>query len=349
MSIRYINYWIELFAKPRSNSKLRNKTAGFTLIELLVSIILGSTIVLALMALVIELLTTDARETARTETQREMQMALDYISRDLREAVYVYDGACLAGRDDPEGKTEGAEEECGALFSKIRVPSQSVPILAFWKLESLPATVRCQDSEDCLSGRSYTLVVYLLAKNDENDPTWKGKARIQRFELPKYSRNGIRKSSSEYADPVDQDTNFTNWLKKGDSRSVTVDIANAPVLVDFLDDRPLNNSDLQEALGKDDISVACPNEYILTPQDTTLEQYGFPQMRNFYACIKVTDALKPDRDTSTDATTAFNQKVILFLRGNAAGKPGIKDANEGYMPAIATQVLNRGVFDKVPE
>jgi type II secretory pathway pseudopilin PulG len=349
MSIRYINYWIELFAKPRSNSKLRNKTAGFTLIELLVSIILGSTIVLALMALVIELLTTDARETARTETQREMQMALDYISRDLREAVYVYDGACLAGEDVP-GETEGASTKCGALFSRIQVPAKSVPVLAFWKLEDLPERVSCPATPDCLSGRSYTLVVYLLAQNDTNDPTWKGKARIQRFELPKYNSSGT--ATSGYTDPVNPEAGitFTNWPGSGGSVGVTITRENAPVLVDFLDDRPLNNSDIQEALGENDLNVACPTQYILTPQDTTLDRYGFSQMRNFYACIKVTDALKPaEPDTSTDVTTAFNQKVILFIRGNAAGKPGIKDANEGYMPAIATQVLNRGVFDKVPE
>jgi type II secretory pathway pseudopilin PulG len=348
MSIRYLNYWLKLFSKPRSTSPLRHKTSGFTLIELLVSIILGSTIVLALMALVIELLTTDARETARTETQREMQMALDYISRDLREAVYVYDGACLAGQDE-RPKTEGAAAKCGALFSKIQVPPKSVPVLAFWKLDSLPEKVKCPETLDCLSGRSYTLVVYLLARNDANDPTWKGKARIQRFELPKYNINGV--ATTGYADPVDSEegTTFTNWPGKGKSLNVNVGIGNAPVLVDFVDDRSLGDPELQEALGEANIDVACPEEYILTPHNATLGKYGFEQVRNFYACIKVTDALKPDRDTSTDATTAFNQKVILFIRGNAAGKPGIKDANEGYMPAIATQVLNRGVFDKVPE
>lgn len=349
MSIRSLNYWFKLFAKRQATSRLRHKTSGFTLIELLVSIILGSTIVLALMALVIELLTTDARETARTETQREMQMALDYISRDLREAVYVYDGACLAGQD-VRGETEGAATKCGALFSKIQVPPKSVPVLAFWKLEDLPERVSCPATPDCLSGRSYTLVVYLLAQNDANDPTWKGKARIQRFELPKYNISGT--ATSGYTDPVDPEEGitFTNWPGKGKSLSLTITNAKAPVLVDFLDDRSLSNPDLQKALGKNDLSVACPTQYILTPQDSTLNRYGFDQMRNFYACIKLTDALKPaDPDTSTDVTTAFNQKVILFIRGNAAGKPGIKDANEGYMPAIATQVLNRGVFDKVPE
>ncbi|MGB3557499.1 MAG: prepilin-type N-terminal cleavage/methylation domain-containing protein [Geitlerinemataceae cyanobacterium] len=313
----------------------RGKTAGFTLIELLVSVILGSAIVAGLMSLVIELLTTDARETARTETQREMQMALDYISRDLREAVYVYDGACLAGTD-VSGKALGSK--CPGIFRTLKPkddPDRSTPILAFWKLDSLPQGVTCPGSPSCLSGRSYTLVAYFLTDND-GDATWKGKARIQRWELPRYTSNGSEVSG--YVNPLEVDGGFAQWPGSGS----VAQLQNGATLVDFIDNRGLDDPDLKASLGDREISVDCPDEYVLTPHDTNV--------RNFYACIKVPDALKPPVTAgAAPATGAFNQKVILFIRGNAAGKPGIKDANEGFMPAIATQVLNRGVFDKTPQ
>lgn len=345
-SIRDNNILFKLLLKHLSSpanvgKARRGTTAGFTLTELLVTIIIGSAIVAGLMSLVVELLTTDARETARTETQREMQMALDYISRDLREAVYVYDGACLAGTDvrGSNGKPKALGSKCPGIFNSLKPAdnsaSQSTPILAFWKLDSLPEGISCPGAPSCLAGRSYTLVAYFLTDND-GDPTWKGKARIQRWELPRYTSNGGNVPG--YVNPLDVEGGFAQWPKPYPLPK----LQNGAVLVDFVDNRPLNDPDLQASLGGGTISVDCPPEYVLTPNNT--------DVRNFYACIKVPDALKPPVNPGDPPPTgAFNQKVILFIRGNAAGKPGIKDANEGYMPAIATQVLNRGVFDKTPQ
>ena len=68
----------------------RPKTSGFTLIELLVTLIVGSIILAGLPYLVVELLQISRREEVLTRTQQDMKRALDYISRDVREAVYVY-------------------------------------------------------------------------------------------------------------------------------------------------------------------------------------------------------------------------------------------------------------------
>ncbi|TAN85658.1 MAG: prepilin-type N-terminal cleavage/methylation domain-containing protein, partial [Phormidium sp. SL48-SHIP] len=83
-----------LTEKPTLNPA---NNSGFTLTEILVSMIIAGLVMSGLLGLMVELLTSDARETARTETQREMQMALDYISSDIRESVYVYDGNCIDG------------------------------------------------------------------------------------------------------------------------------------------------------------------------------------------------------------------------------------------------------------
>ena len=69
----------------------KGKTGGYTVLELLVTVVISTIIVIALVDLVVDLLQSDRREYARAETQREMQMALDYMVNDLREAAYVYD------------------------------------------------------------------------------------------------------------------------------------------------------------------------------------------------------------------------------------------------------------------
>ncbi|MGD1902530.1 MAG: type II secretion system protein J [Geitlerinemataceae cyanobacterium] len=328
---------------------------GFTLTEVLVAALIGALIVSGLLGVMVELLTTDARETARNETQREMQLALDYISTDLREAVYVYDGDCIADVAATQGVNAAAvTDTCSDMFGNgyVPVPANSTPVLAFWKLDDLPDAVKQQcatnssliigDSQaPCLSGRAYTLVVYYLTRNEDNDPTWSGKGRIQRYELPRYDNSG--NPVAGYVNP--QNTGFESWPigDDGTAPSGSPSSTGIVTLVDFVDDRPMNQIDELEG----DASIECPFQYAPTPADATLSNYGFDDVRNFYACVRVSDSLL-DTASVTDESSAFNQKVILFVRGNAVGKPGIDTVNEGFMPAIATQVLNRGVANKIP-
>ncbi|NJK27452.1 MAG: prepilin-type N-terminal cleavage/methylation domain-containing protein [Coleofasciculaceae cyanobacterium SM2_3_26] len=198
--------------------------AGFTMIELLVAILISGVLVTGLMAIVIELLSSNQRETVRTETQQEMQAALEFIASEMREAVYIYDGGCL--------EREPARTECAGLFGatnpgRLPVPQNSVPILAFWKVDPLPdaldATCQaptppsCDTNPNppeipcripCLSGRMHVLVVYYLSKANQNTP-WKGRARILRYELPRYDASGTPVPG--YVDPGNSDTTFSIW------------------------------------------------------------------------------------------------------------------------------------------
>lgn len=344
MSFQYVQFFVHKLGRSLS----KQKQSGFTLTELLVSIIIASLIVVGLLSLVVELLTTDSREIARTETQREMQMALDFISTDIREAVYVYDGDCLADPND--------QNNCSGIFAQgyVPVPQDSVPIVAFWRLDPLPDPLinQCAASNannplvigtqtvPCLQGQMYTLVVYHLTRNGDDD-SWQGLARIQRYELPQFDNGG--QPVSGYADPTDA-TTFASWPLDRSNRSVANGAPSlqgrVTTLVDFVDSRPMDEiPEIQDKTPE----VQCPNNYVLTPSDTILAAQGFPDMRNFYACV-----LLPAQLRDQDAAGAFNQKVILFVRGNAKGKPGIDTVNEGFMPAIATQVLNRGVRNKAP-
>ena len=332
------------------------KNQGFTLAEILISIIIGGIIITGLLAVVVELLTTNNREVSRTETQREMQMALDFVAAELRESVHIYDGNCLQQQDDPYFQYKPNGSLCSGIIRNnyIPTPANSTPILVFWKLDNLPQTVltSCQNNQTgptdrpypCLAGKSYTLVAYFLTKNQPTDTAWKGKARIQRWELPAYNSNGnpIR----GYADPIAPGMNFNRWplnAQNIDQRTGTETLPAPTTLVDFVDDSNLTT--LAQNQGTAAATVQCPNGYALTPSDNTLNNYSFSQVRNFYGCVRIPDDLIPG---ASNTTGAFNQKVILFLRGNASGKPGIKEDNQGFLPAIATQVLNRGVKDKQP-
>lgn len=309
-----------------------SNNSGFTLTEILVSMIIAGLVMSGLLGLMVELLTSDARETARTETQREMQMALDYISSDIRESVHVYDGNCI----------DGTTESCTGFVDQIS-RDNSVPVLAFWKLEDLPQTVvanSCNGQQaagiPCLSGRSYSLIVYYLTRNDD-DEVWSGLGRLQRAKLATFTNQGGPNFTPPYAGG-EAPLTFRTWSPDSmNGFSVTT-------LVDFVDSRPLN--EISELQGTASASVQCPDGHVITPSDETLDANGFGEMRNFYACIRDDSVLVDDDDNATAQT--FNQKVILFLRGNAAGKPGIRDANIGFMPAIQTQVLNRSVREKTP-
>ena len=124
--------WFKRGSQRLHLSSKSRQSAGFTLIELLVAMFIGSIITSILLFLVVQLLQTSQRESARSDTQREMQMALDYIGRDLREAVYVYDGNCLAS-SPPSGSA------CKGLLSYLPATTASnLPVLAFWRVDPLP-------------------------------------------------------------------------------------------------------------------------------------------------------------------------------------------------------------------
>ena len=85
-----------------------------------------------------------------------------------------------------------------------------------------------------------------------------------------------------------------------------------------------------------------------------------------YACVR-DDAVA---GSATNVTTSFNQKVVLFVRGNPQGRYGLDaqacgntledtlrteredllTGTEGIcdLPTVKTEVLNRGVANKVP-
>lgn len=367
--------------------KLRRRNhsqKGFTLIELLIVTLIAGGIVSGLMFLVVELLTADQRDASRNATQQDMQRSMEYMSTELREAVYVYSGSQLH-------RIIKDNYLPTSLSQTVSSTEKSTPVIAFWKQAPLPSNAlaycsnRWQTQDDrgnppiqdtarnsipCASGSAYSLVVYSL--NTIEDGPWLGRARVTRYELRPYNNNpGQPVPVTGYVSPIAGARNlFANWpLAAGGtptSPPINRQIAAggrptgaAVPLTDFVD-APQDEDEPQ------DYDPRCPrdssgNEYKISPSNETGEVLGlddFPY--SFYACI-YTGANSPTPSPSPTATptpspspddetaSISNQEVVLYLRGNGEGRPSITaTGNNAYRPTLTTRVFNRGTLDINP-
>jgi len=310
----------------RRRSPSAASTAGFTLTELLIVAIISSIIVSGLMYLVVELLSVDQREASRSETQREMQQALDYIAAELREADFVYRGRCL-GTGIPANPTSNPPESgCPGLQTTLAtaLPPNSTPVIGFWKQDPLPneLRLRCRTTQvatgnypvPCVAGSSYSLIVYALTTSN---PTgiWRGRARIVRYVLPEFTKSGTTwRKTGGYTAPTGGA--FAAWQP---ATGETLE-GNWAVLVDFVDDGQAAN-----ALGVP--APTCPAGYNVSPEAATSTYRG-----GLYACV-------------TNET--LTRDVSLFIRGNAFGRPGINSDRE-FTTTLQTRVLGRAVLERNP-
>lgn len=341
--------------------------AGFTLLELLVSMVIATIITIGLLSLVVELTDANQKDAARTETQRDMQMALNYIAQDLREAVFVYDGDCMRGYLTITNPAQFANA-CPGLANHIPAVMTSAntngasytPVLAFWRTDLLPADLQaaCRAAATalasstpasvqgvpCISGRSYTLVVYGIAR--EVNPaaanrTWQGRARLVRYQLAQFTAdpNDGATQNVGYVDPLTSpNSKFQQWPYQNVSNAITNAQGSRPtgspdVLVDFLDDKIVAAADPAKPV--------CPTPSVITPTETGSD------VRSFFACVRGKTSANP---LSTEQ--GVNQEVMISLTGNVSGRAGFPisagSANTARLFPIQTRVLVRGIVGKNP-
>jgi prepilin-type N-terminal cleavage/methylation domain-containing protein len=365
-------------ARPRVTARLKRlwaayrkrQQAGFTLIELLVAMFIGSIITVSLLALVVQLVDVNQRDASRSETQRDMQSAMNYITQELREAVFVYDGNCLQGTatiTPTNFATEcpGVVNYIPAGLTTASGSSTPIPILAFWRADPLPQGLiaACATNSGslgdaalpaavagvpCLSGRSYTLVVYTLVNDTDTTDIWPGRARILRYQLAQFASGATTgtQTNAGYADPLSSpNSSFQQWPFQltTDANNVAV-VSNAQtarpadstlstnsaVLVDFVDDGLLP------------VTPACAANSNITPETSTI--------RSFYACVR------GKTYGAIDTEQGVNQEVQVFLVGNVQGRPGFPlaaslpaGAIESQAFPLQTRVLTRGIINKSPK
>ena len=358
MGLRSRNLQRSRSSVGRSLTATPSPSAGFTLIELLISALIAGLIVSGLLGIVVELVSTNRRELARSETMRDMGIATEFMSSELREAVYVYTGKCLWEGDKKAGDTE----YCPGLFGKgyLKAPEKSLPLVAFWKLDPVPENCTGDTCKKyTLSGRTYTLVVYFLSRENKGN-IWEGRARITRAELAQFNANG--QENDQYLNPREENVTLQTWPETFDGatpKTVAVEFGNsipAPVLVDYVDD---TKDTAAQA------SVKCPERYEKTPSDQSLTEAkgDFAGVRSVYGCVR-NELFKTTAQLSVTNQT-LNQKVILTVRGNPEGRYGLDKrgcsqeelektagtANQQStcrLAAVKTEVLNRGTINKAP-
>ena len=349
------------------NSSHRANHKGFTLLELLVVMAISSGIIAGLMYIVVELMSTDQRESSRSETQREMQLALDYMSSELRESVFVYTAENLSCA----GPTGPGAPPCSPLTAYLpaAVSNNSVPILAFWKQEPFPYKNILATSKraecfgnappagiSCLTSSSYALVVYSLSKANSSN-IWSSNARITRYELSEFNSKGDL--TAGYVNPGAYNGNpFASWpifVDEKDGQLKNIQTAavksnrtpgrptgNPVTLVDFVDAQARNSG----GKGGANETTACPTptDYALTPSLKMLSDAGFANVRSFYICISAPSTQLPGQPII--ANPSENQDIIVHLQGNANGRPGI--LRDELLSALETRVLSRGVLTRRP-
>lgn len=319
----------------------RPSIRGFTLTELLVVAIVGSMIISGLLTLVVQLMTTDRQENVRLETNREMQMALDYMSNELKEAVYVYTGTCLMAQGDADSSlacttgTRAIGNPGGAFFpntgANAIASASEVPVLVFWKQKPLAADVRalCTSSTapsvagapvPCSTASSLALVIYSLSTENGNN-TWRGGARIKRYELQEFSSPTAR--TVGYVPPRGYSIiDFRDWpyatptTRAGGASAVLVDFVNGEL--------PTNPNQ----------GGTCPAGYSISPHPQALQNASNVNnnLRSFYACV-------------SGATDGQSQEVLIFLQGNIAGRMRGPSPRDGQLTTLQTRVMTRGVLN----
>jgi type II secretory pathway pseudopilin PulG len=158
-------------------------TGGFTMIELLVGMIIAFLIIVPMLAFVVDILNRDVQEQVKASAEQDIQAAIDYITQDMSQAVYVYTADQvdaieeLADRPIPTPTVEaGGEQQAVLVFWKRDYQENVLPADSSVTVDE--AAGYCEDArandEDadnlCDDYFAMSLVAYYLI-TDGND-TW---------------------------------------------------------------------------------------------------------------------------------------------------------------------------------
>ncbi|PSB46131.1 prepilin-type cleavage/methylation domain-containing protein [Cyanosarcina cf. burmensis CCALA 770] len=317
--------------KERKEKRRRLGCNGFTLIELLVSIVISSIVLSSLLSFMTNMLTSERREQAKSSSEQEIQLALDYISRDLQEAIYIYDADGVQAIADQLPHAREADKVPVLVFWKPTFLAQDRPVIT---IDGTTTTVGCLTKlprTDTCSQRDYfvySLVIYYLIK--DNNPAWSGAARIGRLEL----QDGIRDShnSRNYlTNPapgfqlfnLSQAGSIEDKMNAWEKADTAYDLQKNPieVLVDYVDPSPSDRT--PKPLDCQNIS----SDAQLVPANTQLANPL--QINSFYACVDASRNL---------AQVYLRGSALMRLEQNAV----YSDSQASYFPSLNIQVKSRG-------
>lgn len=353
----------KLFFYYLLNIPQQKQNKGFTLTELLIAVFMSAIVISTLLTAMVQILQADRRENQRTQVQQQTQSALNYITQDLKQAVYVYDTADIA-QYIPDLSAQNA-----------------TPVLVFWKNQTIKderLNYTVNDCDNTFSGNDseslsnlsrcknllfkrsqYVLVAYYQSTQDSD--TWDGKSRILRYELPKFSQlssgdlnTKITNISTGYVDPGEISNNFTAWPKDNNNQDLqalnaggrpTATPGERPVLVDFIDSP--NSADFKEKSKRLDCDtlprIEDPDNpgqfidrYVALPSDNSSDN---SLNNSFYVCVRTV------ADPNNQSLLGTKQNVAIYLRGNEEKKDE-SNSNDPFRPVVQTQITIGGIINK---
>ncbi|NEP29367.1 hormogonium polysaccharide secretion pseudopilin HpsC, partial [Moorena sp. SIO3I6] len=291
------------------------------------------------------------KEQAKATSEQEIQAAMDYIARDLEQAVYIYDNSGVERDHNDEPDDSGIRNQIPPVAEAPGCKTDNCqPVLVFWKRKHF-------DRDDKVNGTRigdftndndtfvYALVAYYLI-TDKND-TWSDIARIGRFEVYDQVIDETSKKANQVAIPASpgfqsfrlSDTSGSslkeklNQWTKGDAAYTTP----VQILVDYIDVIDQDNQNNK-------IEPGCPSVFpqkapSLSQDEIQKKEEALQVPSNlnggFYACV--------------DAEKRIAQ---VFLRGNALARLKnnpedyeYKPNRSSYFPTVTMQIEGRGFLN----
>ena len=323
----------------RNRSGPAQTEKGMTLVELLVGSIMAFLIITPMLAFVVDMLNTDRREQVKSNTEQDIQAAVDFISQDLRQAIYIYDQAGITAINN--------------TTTKLPTSANGTPILVFWKRQlmkrAIPvdpsSTVKpktCNDDK-CNDTFVLSLVAYYQIKDTTPNPTWcqpsggTCPSRIARYEIREPIKNPYTTDATkpyyDKTDLTDAQQGSDAFNKDFDFSKPTVNVttgANFPttpeVLVNYIDHSSNANVPVPtEAQCRALLGVTSPpvTNLLITDGST----------HSFYACV----------DTSKNS-------AIVTIRGNSLRRlqtdADFKTTSSAFFPITTVQVNGLGAVGK---
>ena len=329
---------------------------GMTLVELLVGAIMAFLIITPMLAFVVDMLNTDRREQVKSNTEQDIQAAVDFIAQDLSQAIYIYDNN-PAITSTPTTTPTGIP----AILNFIPPPDGiQTPILIFWKRQllkkSLPITAGTQPAEcntnPCNDTYVLSLVAYYKIRETDSNSIWcqpsgtSCPSRIVRYQIQDGVRNpysidplqryytnntDVQKVSSDFnigdgnkpgfdiSKPTENVTKGASSFKNPDVRS--------EVLVNYIDESnpgpPVIPNECTTALGNPttQTGTAIP--------ESTLKITDINNINSFYACV----------DTARNvARVTIRGNSLRRIQTDADYKP----KKSAYFPTASVQVQGLG-------
>ena len=327
---------------------------GMTLVELLVGSIMAFLIITPMLGFVVNMLNTDRREQVKSNTEQDVQAALDFIAQDLSQAIYIYDNAAITAINSSP--------------TPLLSPPNATPILVFWKRKQIRNAVSVDTDPNtrltpllctpALCNDTYTrsLVAYYQVTED-NPSIWCQPSgspcptRIERYEISegimknpaaltagtRYFDDGETKDGQKHN--LAFNLNF-DWNQP--TRNVTDPIGfnslTPQVLVNYIDHSPLlpilPGDECQRSLGNPTAQV--PGTTTTSPiLEDTLKVTNKaanvpPNMDSFYACV----------DTARNiARVTIRGNSLRRLQNDKADYAAEKSA---YFPTASVQVQGLG-------